>query len=49
VTLLLNEVLAWARHQPGTSSLRAVVYMDEVAGYLPPVATPPTMLLSGRA
>jgi hypothetical protein len=42
VTLLLNEVLAWARHQPGTSSLRAVVYMDEVAGYLPPVANPPS-------
>jgi hypothetical protein len=42
VTLLLNEVLAWARHQPGTQSLRAVVYMDEVAGYLPPVANPPS-------
>src|SRR5690606_4619990 len=34
VTLLLNEVLGWMRQQPGTSSLRAIVYMDEIAGYL---------------
>ena len=42
VTLLLNQVVAWMRMQPGTSSLRALVYMDEVAGYLPPVANPPS-------
>jgi len=42
VTLLLQEVLAWTRAQRGTSSLRAIVYMDEVAGYLPPVAMPPS-------
>jgi DNA helicase HerA-like ATPase len=41
VTLLLNEVLAWVRAQPGTSSLRALLYMDEVFGYFPPVAEPP--------
>ncbi len=42
VTLLLNQVIAWMRSQPGTTSLRALVYMDEVAGYLPPVAMPPS-------
>jgi hypothetical protein len=42
VTLLLNQVVAWMRTQPGTTSLRALVYMDEVAGYLPPVAAPPS-------
>jgi hypothetical protein len=36
VTLLLEEVLAWTRKQPGTTGLRAVVYFDEVFGYLPP-------------
>jgi hypothetical protein len=42
VTLLLNQVITWMRTQPGTTSLRALVYMDEIAGYLPPVANPPT-------
>jgi hypothetical protein len=42
VTLLLNQVVVWMRAQPGTTSLRAVVYMDEVAGYVPPVANPPS-------
>jgi hypothetical protein len=42
VTLLLNKVVSWMRTQPGTTSLRALVYMDEVAGYLPPVANPPS-------
>ena len=42
ITLLLNQVVAWMRTQPGTTSLRALVYMDEVAGYLPPIANPPT-------
>ncbi len=40
VSLLLNQVLGWTRQQPGTTSLRAIIYMDEIAGYLPPVATP---------
>jgi hypothetical protein len=44
VTILLNEVLAWIRGQPGTSSLRAILYMDEVFGYFPPIANPPSKL-----
>jgi hypothetical protein len=44
VTLLLSEVLAWTRQQAGTSSLRALLYMDEVAGFLPPTANPPSKL-----
>ena len=42
VTILLNEILAWIRTQPGTSSLRAILYMDEVFGYFPPSANPPS-------
>lgn len=55
VTLLLNEVLAWVRTQAGTSSLRALLYMDEIQGYFPPVANPPskppmlTLLKQARA
>ena len=44
VTILLNEVLAWVRSQPGTSSLRAVLYMDEIFGYFPPTANPPSKM-----
>jgi len=40
VTLLLTAVEGWMRTQPGSSSLRAMVYFDEVLGYLPPVANP---------
>ncbi len=40
VTLLLNEVLGWVRTQPGTSSLRALLYMDEIFGFFPPVSEP---------
>ncbi|MCB9680951.1 MAG: DUF853 family protein [Alphaproteobacteria bacterium] len=36
VTLLLHAVVAWSRRQPGTSALRALLYFDEVMGYLPP-------------
>ncbi len=42
VSLLLNETLAWTRQQAGTSSLRAIVYMDEIFGYFPPLGNPPT-------
>ena len=55
VSLLLNQVLGWMRSQTGTTSLRAVIYMDEIAGYFPPVANPPskgpllTLLKQGRA
>ncbi len=44
ITILLNEVLAWIRTQPGTSSLRAVLYMDEIFGYFPPTANPPSKI-----
>jgi hypothetical protein len=56
ITLLLEEVLGWARKQTGTTSLRAILYFDEVFGYLPPhPANPPTkgplmrLLKQGRA
>ncbi len=55
VSLLLNEVVGWTRTRSGTSSLRAIVYMDEVFGYLPPVGEPPskkpllTLLKQARA
>ncbi len=54
-TLVLAEVLAWMRTQPGTAALRAVLYLDEIAGYIPPVANPPskaalmTLLKQARA
>ena len=44
VTLIANEVVAWMRRQPGTSSLRALLYMDEVFGFFPPSAMPPSKL-----
>jgi hypothetical protein len=55
VALLLNAVAGWMRGQTGTSSLRALVYMDEIFGYFPPTANPPskgpllTLLKQGRA
>ncbi len=55
VSLLLHQMVTWMRTQTGTSSLRAVLYMDEIAGYFPPVANPPskppllTLLKQGRA
>ncbi|HEY8499174.1 MAG TPA: DUF87 domain-containing protein [Clostridia bacterium] len=55
VTMLLNEILSWMRSQPGTGSLRAILYMDELFGYLPPIANPPskapllTLLKQARA
>ncbi len=42
LTTLLEEVIAWMRRQPGTPSLRALLYIDEIFGYLPPVANPPS-------
>lgn len=44
VTIFLNEVLAWMRTQSGTSSLRCLLYMDEVFGYFPPIANPPSKM-----
>ncbi|MDQ2639129.1 MAG: ATP-binding protein [Pseudomonadota bacterium] len=55
VTLLLNEVIGWMRRQSGTASLRAILYMDEIFGYFPPTANPPskqpmlTLLKQARA
>lgn len=55
VSLLLNQVLSWTRSQSGTSSLRALLYMDEIFGFFPPVANPPskgpllTLLKQARA
>ncbi len=40
--LVLGKVVTWMRAQSGTTDLRALVYMDEVAGYVPPTAAPPT-------
>ena len=44
VTLVLNEVISWMRNQSGTSSLRAILYMDEIFGYFPPTANPPSKI-----
>ncbi|MBR9975655.1 MAG: ATP-binding protein [Bacteroidetes bacterium] len=55
VTIVLNELLGWMRRQSGTSSLRAMFYMDEIFGYFPPTANPPskqpmlTLLKQARA
>ncbi len=42
VTLLYTAVESWMRAQPGSGSLRAIVYFDEIFGYLPPVSNPPS-------
>jgi hypothetical protein len=55
VTLLLSQTVGWVRSQSGTTSLRAILYMDEIFGYFPPVANPPskqpllTLLKQARA
>ncbi len=55
VSLLLNQTLGWMRTKTGTSSLRALLYIDEIFGFMPPVANPPskppllTMLKQARA
>ncbi|MBT8422355.1 MAG: DUF87 domain-containing protein, partial [Gammaproteobacteria bacterium] len=55
VTMLLNALLAWMRQQTGSSALRAMLYIDEIFGYMPPVANPPskkallTLLKQARA
>ena len=55
VTLLLNQILSWVRAQSGTMSLRSILYIDEIYGYLPPIANPPskqplmTLLKQARA
>lgn len=55
VTLLLERLSTWMQGQSGTTSLRSIVYFDEVFGYMPPVANPPSkkpllrILKQGRA
>jgi hypothetical protein len=55
VSLLLNQILGWMRTQTGTTSLRALLYIDELFGYLPPTSNPPsktpllTLLKQARA
>jgi hypothetical protein len=55
VTLILGRMVTWTRRQPGSAELRALVYMDEVFGYVPPTARPPakkpilTILKQARA
>ncbi|BCA55724.1 ATP-binding protein [Nitrospira sp. KM1] len=44
VTLLLSQMIGWMRAQSGTTSLRALLYMDEIFGYFPPVRNPPSKL-----
>ena len=55
MSLLLNQTLSWMRSKPGTNSLRALLYIDEIFGYMPPVSNPPskkpllTLLKQARA
>ncbi len=55
VSLLLTQMVSWMRTQSGTTSLRALLYMDEVFGFFPPTKNPPsktpmlTMLKQARA
>jgi hypothetical protein len=55
VSMLLNEIVGWMRVQTGTTSLRAILYMDEIFGYFPPIQNPPsktpllTLLKQARA
>ncbi len=55
VTLLLNSLISWMRKQSGTTSLRSLLYFDEIFGYFPPTANPPskrplmTLLKQARA
>jgi DNA helicase HerA-like ATPase len=44
VTLLLSAVETWMRTQAGSATLRVLVYMDEIFGYFPPTANPPSKL-----
>ena len=55
VTLLMSKMVTWMRSQSGSSDLRALIYMDEVFGFVPPTAMPPakkpilTILKQARA
>ncbi|WP_455369847.1 helicase HerA domain-containing protein [[Eubacterium] cellulosolvens] len=55
VTIILENLLAWVRRQTGTTSLRGLLYFDEIFGFVPPVSEPPskrpllTLLKQARA
>ena len=55
IALLLSRVVSWMRSQSGSTALRALVYVDELSGYVPPSAVPPakkpilTILKQARA
>jgi len=55
VTMILSKVITWMRSQPGSGELKALIYMDEVFGFVPPTAEPPakrpilTILKQARA
>jgi Helicase HerA, central domain len=42
VTLVLSRLITWMHGQSGTSELRGLVYLDEVMGFAPPTAMPPS-------
>jgi hypothetical protein len=42
VTLLLTAIETWMRTQAGSTNLRALLYMDEIFGYMPPTEKPPS-------
>ena len=42
VTILLNTYISWMRQQRGSSSLKSVLYMDEIFGFFPPTKNPPS-------
>ena len=44
VTLLYAAVETWMRKQKGSTTLRALIYFDEIFGYLPPVKNPPSKI-----
>lgn len=48
ITLLYSTIETWMRRQSGTGSLRAMVYFDEIHGYLPPISNPPSKPLIVR-
>ncbi|MBW2132308.1 MAG: ATP-binding protein [Deltaproteobacteria bacterium] len=45
VSIVLNKVIDWMRTRPGSEDLVAILYMDEVFGYLPPIGNPPSKRL----
>ena len=45
MSMLLAEIIGWMRTQPGTGTLRALLYIDELFGFMPPTAAPPTKAL----